>query len=465
MGPGTTGDPVDTSEPVPGGALTPGQWGPLLDVIRSVEGGWESISGKSPIKGLTGWTIAEIAKSAPSYAGAYQLDPNSVIGWAKNVGLNPTDKFTPENQNKIAIGLIEGRAQGSKWVRGEISDTKFGNNLATIWAGLPVLSDINGKRRGNSYYAGVSWNKANTTPEKVESSLKKVKQGGYSQQELSINVTLPSTSQAQSLSRGAITSYFGSKESFRKKGHEGVDIGMNQETPLSFKMGGTILNAYRTSSREREAGGGYGSYMDVKLENGVILRLAHLSKIFPGSKFGPGNVVALSGGKPGYPGSGRSGGPHLHLEQHSAKLGAEETLKGKLDPVRYGGFGLVQTGGIVSRFHGGPVTKTGQLFAHKGEYVIDKDSVDLFGMNFIDSINRVENQSDLIAKAPSLIEKLKLISGYAPYEAEAQETVIVAMPPQMNNDNYEMDDSSGETFMAFGGGEDSDPFASLYKGT
>jgi hypothetical protein len=207
---------------------------------------------------------------------------------------------------------------------------------------------------------------------------------------------IPVTTGAQSLSRGTITSYFGSKEGFRKKAHEGVDIGLNQGTPLSFKMKGTVIDSFRTSSTDREAGGGYGSYMDVKFENGQILRLAHLSKIYPHKKFEPGNVVGLSGGTPGYPGSGRSGGPHLHLEQHSSKIGLEETLKGKLDPIKYGGFGLVQTGGVIKKFAlGGRIH--GLTFAMLGER----------GPEFVFDANTTAGLDKL---APQLLEKLNFAS-------------------------------------------------------
>lgn len=169
-----TGDDSSGGDNFTGGG---GDWAPLLAIIRKAEGGYESISGRKPISGLTEWTIEKVASSAPSYAGAYQLDPDSLIGWAKDVGLSPQDKFSPANQDKIAIGLIEGRAQGKKWRSRQISDEKFGNNLATIWAGLPVLSSVNGKRRGSSYYAGVSWNKANVTPEEVEGAFKQIGSG------------------------------------------------------------------------------------------------------------------------------------------------------------------------------------------------------------------------------------------------------------------------------------------------
>jgi hypothetical protein len=226
---------------------------------------------------------------------------------------------------------------------------------------------------------------------------------------------IPVTTGAQSLSRGTITSYFGSKEGFRKKAHEGVDIGLNQGTPLSFKMKGTVIDSFRTSSTDREAGGGYGSYMDVKFENGQILRLAHLSKIYPHKKFEPGNVVGLSGGTPGYPGSGRSGGPHLHLEQHSSKIGLEETLKGKLDPIKYGGFGLVQTGGVIKKFAlGGRIHKlTFAMLGEKGpEFVFDADTT-----------------AGLDRLAPQLLEKLNIaktkpqlasiLQSYASYDARS----------------------------------------------
>ena len=418
-----------------GGGLTSGKWGPLLDLISSVEsagGSYDSRFGgiypgysKLTITQADAVQSANYKKWGSAASGKYQF--MNIAGQAAYAGLKPTDLFSPENQDKMAIALIEKKRYGKNWLSGKISDPEFAKYLSMEWAGLP---------RGNdnlSYYHGDGRNKAHTTFDKVLKSLNKVKKGGHTSSELSgNNLNLPTTSQAKSLSRGSITSYFGSKESFRKKGHEGVDIGLNQGTPLSFKMGGTILNSFRTSSRDREAGGGYGSYMDVKFDNGNILRLAHLSKIYSGSKFKAGSVVALSGGTPGYPGSGRSGGPHLHLEQHAARLGTDETLKGKLDPVKYGGFGLVQTGGIVPRFHGGPILKTGDFFGHKGEYVIDADSVELFG-DIIPDINSIENKTQLIAKLPSIIEQLKSISGYPYYDNPNQppQIIVIKSPPEI----------------------------------
>jgi len=154
------------------------------------------------------------------------------------------------------------------------------------------------------------------------------------------------------VSRGDITSHFANKESFRKHKHEGIDIGFPVGTPLSFASKGEFTKVSKTSSTEREANGGYGSYIDIKLVDRKIARLAHLSSIpswvKPGGKFNENTVIAMSGGAKGAPGSGRSGGPHLHLEQHTAVKGLEETLNGKVDPLQNGLFSLLRKGGITS---------------------------------------------------------------------------------------------------------------------
>jgi murein DD-endopeptidase MepM/ murein hydrolase activator NlpD len=160
------------------------------------------------------------------------------------------------------------------------------------------------------------------------------------------------------VSRGDITSKFGNKESFRKNAHEGIDIAFPSGTPLSFSLGGKFIKIARTSSTEKEANGGYGQYMDVKLTDGKIARLAHLSSIpnwvKQGSEFAPNAVIALSGGIPKAPGSGRSGGAHLHLEQHTTQKDLAETLNGKVDPLSQGLFGLLRKGGAPGSATNGP---------------------------------------------------------------------------------------------------------------
>jgi len=223
--------------------------------------------------------------------------------------------------------------------------------------------------------------------------------------------------------------------------HAGQDYDISGNQKFYSRIGGEVVQIGYDPS-------GYGKYVDIYNKD-----LNVTERIAEGA-----NVLVKRGdfirkGQPVVQGESSTG--VIHYEIRKGK-GITFGFEGTIDPKKF------LTG--TSRFHGGPITKTGQLFAHKGEYVIDKDSVDLFGMNFIDSINRVENQSDLIAKAPSIIEKLKLISGYASYETEAQETIVVTVLPQMNESNYETGETYGGVTYIAGSEEESDPFSTLYQG-
>jgi hypothetical protein len=83
------------------------------------------------------------------------------------------------------------------------------------------------------------------------------------------------------------------------------------------------------------------------------------------------------------------------------------------------------------------MTRDALIKVHKGEYVsvTDKDTGELSG-SIISDLNSIENQSQLIAKAPSIIEKLKQISGisgYADYENPNQEPqyIFIERPPEI----------------------------------
>ena len=123
----------------------------------------------------------------------------------------------------------------------------------------------------------------------------------------------------------------------------------------------------------------------------------------------------------------------------------------------------------VAYFHGenfGIVPFDGfTLKLHKGEMfkVIDKDSVNLLGFDLTKEIIDIENQSQLAAKAPSIIEKLKAISGYASYEEGAPQTIVVPVSAEMGGGYGDSEESGGGVaFIPVGGG--SDPFESLHRG-
>jgi hypothetical protein len=118
-------------------------------------------------------------------------------------------------------------------------------------------------------------------------------------------------------------------------------------------------------------------------------------------------------------------------------------------------------------FHGmhKVMSKDGILKFHKGEFVsvTDADSFRLVG-NILMDINSIENKSQLIAKAPSIIERIKAISGYTDYEMPSPEVVYIPVP--ISNDTPEdySSQSSGGLAM-FAGGEADNPFKTLYQGT
>jgi len=120
------------------------------------------------------------------------------------------------------------------------------------------------------------------------------------------------------------TSSFLQQESFRRKPHEGNDYGVGVGAKLSFKQPGTVM---QVGSPDKD-NGGYGGFIDVRLQDGNVVRIAHLSrvKVQPGQRIGAKQIAALSGN------TGRSTGPHVHIEHLSGPSGIQETTRGKRDP-------------------------------------------------------------------------------------------------------------------------------------
>ena len=83
----------------------------------------------------------------------------------------------------------------------------------------------------------------------------------------------------------------------------------------------------------------------------------------------------------------------------------------------------------VAFFGGGSTGKGGLTMTHPGEYIIDKDSVDAFGINFFDIVNKVENMSQRQQAAKQLMGILQL---YAGYEGGGRQKIKVKVPaPQV----------------------------------
>ena len=78
-----------------------------------------------------------------------------------------------------------------------------------------------------------------------------------------------------------------------------------------------------------------------------------------------------------------------------------------------------------SAFGGGEVPYTGMAMTHEGEFVVDKDSVESFGIEFLKIINSVENTSQLSGAAFQLVSILSQYTTDGYPETEDDSTYIV----------------------------------------
>lgn len=99
-----------------------------------------------------------------------------------------------------------------------------------------------------------------------------------------------------------ITSRFGSRESIRTSGHRGLDIAAPKGTPIKAAAAGTVVTSGYS--------GTYGYMIRISHGNGVETVYAHCSQlnVSQGQTVSQGQVIGKVGS------TGRSTGPHLHLE-------------------------------------------------------------------------------------------------------------------------------------------------------
>ena len=159
---------------------------PLLALIRRHESGddYNSISHFVPRKyyprdHVSTLTIGQILQVQEAWRsrgvkstaiGSYQFIYKTLRGLYTSAGLTAQSKFGPKAQDKLAMALLERRGL-SDWQSGQIDDDAFMLGLAKEWASFPVPYDVNGKRRGQSYYAGDDMNKALVSVEDVQGAL------------------------------------------------------------------------------------------------------------------------------------------------------------------------------------------------------------------------------------------------------------------------------------------------------
>ena len=90
--------------------------------------------------------------------------------------------------------------------------------------------------------------------------------------------------------------------------HSGLDIAVPQGTAIEAAAPGYVGRVYK--------GQQYGYYVLIIHANGFATLYAHMSRIDveQDQYVTRGQVIGLSGGRPGTPGAGFSTGPHVHFE-------------------------------------------------------------------------------------------------------------------------------------------------------
>lgn len=159
---------LSAATPVAYDAVTKGRIGEILNFVAGPEsrGYYDMMFGgtrdprilKMTIKDLVPYQLAHANRAGSSAAGRYQIMHFNTVNYAQKAGLDPdTDRFTPENQDKMAIEFLKERGL-DRWLAGTVSDAQFLEGLAQIWAGLPAPS-----KGGQSYYGGVGLNRYDTS--------------------------------------------------------------------------------------------------------------------------------------------------------------------------------------------------------------------------------------------------------------------------------------------------------------
>lgn len=407
----------------------------LLDAIAGSEsGGYNS---RFPSKTFSGFKdhprIDEPIPWRPGLtsnaAGRYQFLSTTWDGLAKKLGL--TD-FSPANQDRAAWQLaIDAYGYGASGIIRDLQTNplKVANKLSGTWTSLPGGAERNAATDGfvGRYRASVAKYQGQKGPTAAKIS---PSSPAANVSDCVCDPEVPSGDPGEVQAAGAtaggnisgypVTSGYGMRKhpiTGEMKKHGGLDIGAPSGKPIA-------LNVEGVAGPPPQYEGGYGNFIDIQIPSlgNLYFRFAHMLKppnYKPGQKIPAGKIF-------GYVGStGASTGAHIHFEVNKALSG----YGGDRDPMPYGKYIS------VGRQSGGPTLFGGIRLLHKGEYVIDKDSVDLFGgVPFLSMINNVENESQRAQKSSQLIQHLSKYTGRKIDQrpdvvVESAEDTIVMSPP------------------------------------
>ena len=115
--------------------------------------------------------------------GRYQIIPSTLKGLLGPSGVNRSDKYNKETQDKLGLQLLKNRGGIKSYIYGEVPDTTDALNkaitqTAMVWSSVGVPQDMQGAKKsikkGESYYSG-GGDRASVSPDRVGSALKSLR--------------------------------------------------------------------------------------------------------------------------------------------------------------------------------------------------------------------------------------------------------------------------------------------------
>jgi murein DD-endopeptidase MepM/ murein hydrolase activator NlpD len=154
------------------------------------------------------------------------------------------------------------------------------------------------------------------------------------------------------------------------RNHGGVDVGVPEGTMFAVKAQSEVVYAGYQDPNDPSVG--YGLLVDVWVEQiRQMIRFAHLSSVAvnTGDSLSAGSILGRSGS------SGRSTGPHFHIEAHDTRTAGYGTK----DPSPY--LGYVILGDEIQQRAEGSIERIGRIMVGEAdtEFVIPMSQMPIFG--------------------------------------------------------------------------------------
>ena len=420
----------------------------ILDLISSVEAkdyDTMNVSRGATAGKPTQMTIDWLEANANGAIGRYQHMPAYVKGRVIAAGFKGSDRFTPEVQDRTTLHFLYTSHSYRQWRNGQLSDEEFGNKLSATWRGLPHSS---GGTYPDQYASG---NKAHMSRPAFMTRLAQIKAGAGGVSMAKIAPGSPAANVDSCICDPSTPD--------GDPGQIGGDPG----------PGGGTLRFGRTGSMSVAAGWSHAHFDTVNgtPENVIIQDTVPLVKKMASAGLKPELFDAtpiLAGKDNNYYIDVIKKGIRLHTHRPGPRFDVNmpgfPLVPFPLKDVRYtpnegqGVNALVPGSGKTALFHlgnnpstgmysssrqsGGPTFSGGIRLLHKGEYVIDKDSVDLYGgISFYHMINGVENKKQRSQRSSTLIQHLSKYTGRKIDQrpqviVEGTENVVIDPPPIYN---------------------------------